>query len=172
MLLLTALAVQLEKGDLQRGISERELVGVGDVAYDGTRLEGNSAFCLVEVASAGGVVAKENAAICLHPRWQGDVEEGAEVSGVVVFVAAEDRCEMGEPTAEGVGVLGVGYYEGNPCSVTVTTQLRCLSLRAGNKRDLSDEERQALSDRMKQITANRQAAYAAATDASDQKDQK
>ena len=66
----------------------------------------------------------------------------------------------------------VGYYEGNPCSVTVTTQLRCLSLRAGNKRDLSEEERQALSDRMKQITANRQAAYAAATDASDQKDQK
>ena len=67
----------------------------------------------------------------------------------------------------------VGYYEGNPCSVTVTTQLRCLSLRAGNKRDLSDEERQALSDRMKQITANRQAAYeAAATVASDQEDKK
>ena len=66
----------------------------------------------------------------------------------------------------------VSYYEGNPCSVTVTTQLRCLSLRAGNKRDLSDEERQALSDRMKQITANRQAASAAATAASDQKDQK
>lgn len=62
----------------------------------------------------------------------------------------------------------VSYYEGNPCSVTVTAQLRCLSLRAGNKRDLSDEERQALSDRMKQITANRQAASAAA----DQKDQK
>ena len=67
----------------------------------------------------------------------------------------------------------VGYYEGNPCSVTVTTQLRCLSLRAGNKRDLSDEERQALSDRMKQITANRQAAYASTTAAEpDQKDQK
>ena len=67
----------------------------------------------------------------------------------------------------------VGYYEGNPCSVTVTTQLRCLSLRAGNKRDLSEEERQALSDRMKQITANRQAAYAAtATAESDQEDQK
>lgn len=63
----------------------------------------------------------------------------------------------------------VGYCEGCPCSVTVTTQLRCLSLRAGNKRDLSDEERQALSDRMKQITANRQAASAAATAASDQK---
>lgn len=63
----------------------------------------------------------------------------------------------------------VGYCEGNPCSVTVTAQLRCLSLRAGNKRDLSDEERQALSDRMKQITANRQAASAAATAASDQK---
>ena len=63
----------------------------------------------------------------------------------------------------------VGYYEGCPCSVTVTTQLRCLSLRAGNKRDLSDEERQALSDRMKQITANRQAASAAAATASDQK---
>ena len=68
----------------------------------------------------------------------------------------------------------VSYYEGNPCSVTVTTQLRCLSLRAGNKRDLSDEERQALSDRMKQITANRQSASAAAaaTAASDQEDQK
>ena len=68
----------------------------------------------------------------------------------------------------------VSYYEGNPCSVTVTTQLRCLSLRAGNKRDLSDEERQALSDRMKQITANRQAAYASTTAAaeSDQEDQK
>lgn len=66
----------------------------------------------------------------------------------------------------------VSYYEGNPCSVTVTAQLRCLSLRAGNKRDLSDEERQALSDRMKQITANRQAASAAATAASDQEDQK
>ena len=66
----------------------------------------------------------------------------------------------------------VSYYEGNPCSVTVTTQLRCLSLRAGNKRDLSDEERQALSDRMKQITANRQAASAAAAAESDQEDQK
>lgn len=66
----------------------------------------------------------------------------------------------------------VSYYEGNPCSVTVTAQLRCLSLRAGNKRDLSDEERQALSDRMKQITANRQAASAATTAASDQEDQK
>lgn len=63
----------------------------------------------------------------------------------------------------------VGYYEGNPCSITVTAQLRCLSLRAGNKRDLSEEERQALSDRMKQITANRQAASAAAATSSDQK---
>ena len=99
MLLITALAVQLEQGDLQRGISERELVGVGDVAYDGIRLEGNGAFRLVEVAGAGGVVAKENAAVFLRPRWEGDVEKGAEISGIVVFVAAEDRCEMGEPTA-------------------------------------------------------------------------
>ena len=121
MLLITALAVQLEKGDLQRVISERELVGVGNAAYDGIRLEGNGGFRLVEVACACGVVAKENAAVFLHPRWQGDVEEGAEVSGVVVFVAAEDRCEMGEPTAEGVGVLGVGYYEGSDdvCGVRI-----------------------------------------------------
>ena len=99
MLLLTALAVQLEKGDLQRVISERELVGVGNAANDSIRPKGEGGIRLVEVACAGGVVAKENAAVFLHPRWQGDIEEGAEVSGVVVFVAGSDRCEMGEPTA-------------------------------------------------------------------------
>ena len=121
MLLITALAVQLQKGELQRGISERELVGVGNAANDSIRPKGDGGIRLVEVAGAGGVVAKENAAVFLHPRWQGDVEEGAEVSGVVVFVAAEDRCEMGEPTAEGVGVLGVGYYEGSDdvCGVRI-----------------------------------------------------
>ena len=121
MLLITALAVQLEKGELQRGISERELVGVGNAANDSIRPKGDGGIRLVEVAGAGGVVAKENAAVFLHPRWQGDVEEGAEVSGVVVFVAAEDRCEMGEPTAEGVGVVGVGYYEGSDdvCGVRI-----------------------------------------------------
>ena len=121
MLLITALAVQLQKGELQRGISERELVGVGNAANDSIRPKGDGGIRLVEMAGAGGVVAKENAAVFLHPRWQGDVEEGAEVSGVVVFVAAEDRCEMGEPTAEGVGVLGVGYYEGSDdvCGVRI-----------------------------------------------------
>ena len=121
MLLITALAVQLEKRELQRGISERELVGVGNAANDSIRPKGDGGIRLVDVAGAGGVVAKENAAVFLHPRWQGDVEEGAEVSGVVVFVAAEDRCEMGEPTAEGVGVLGVGYYEGSDdvCGVRI-----------------------------------------------------
>ena len=121
MLLITALAVQLQKGELQRGISERELVGGGNAANDSIRPKGDGGIRLVEMAGAGGVVAKENAAVFLHPRWQGDVEEGAEVSGVVVFVAAEDRCEMGEPTAEGVGVLGVGYYEGSDdvCGVRI-----------------------------------------------------
>ena len=121
MLLITALAVQLEKRELQRGISERELIGVGNAANDSIRPKGDGGIRLVEMAGAGGVVAKENAAVFLHPRWQGDVEEGAEVSGVVVFVAAEDRCEMGEPTAEGVGVLGVGYYEGSDdvCGVRI-----------------------------------------------------
>ena len=121
MLLITALAVQLAKRELQRGISERELVGVGNAANDSIRPKGDGGIRLVEVAGAGGVVAKENAAVFLHPRWQGDVEEGAEVSGVIVFVAAEDRCEMGEPTAEGVGVLGVGYYEGSDdvCGVRI-----------------------------------------------------
>ena len=121
MLLITALAVQLQKGELQRGISERELVGVGNAANDSIRPKGDGGIRLVEVAGAGGVVAKENAAVFLHPRWQGDVEEGAEVSGVVVFVAVRDRCEMGEPTAEGVGVLGVGYYEGSDdvCGVRI-----------------------------------------------------
>ena len=121
MLLITALAVQLEKGDLQRVISERELVGIGNAANDGIRLEGNGAFRLVEVACTCGVVAKENAAVFLYPRGQGDVEEGAEVSGVVVFVADRDRCEMDEPTAEGVGVLGVVYYEGSDdvCGVRI-----------------------------------------------------
>ena len=121
MLLITALAVQLEKRELQRGISERELVGVGNAANDSIRPKGDGGIRLVEMAGAGGVVAKENAAVFLHPRWQGDVEEGAEVSGVIVFVAAEDRCEMGEPTAEGVGVLGVGYYEGSDdvCGVRI-----------------------------------------------------
>ena len=121
MLLITALAVQLAKRELQRGISERELVGVGNAANDSIRPKGDGGIRLVEVAGAGGVVAKENAAVFLHPRWQGDVEEGAEVSGVVVFVAAKDRCEMGEPTAEGVGVLGVGYYEGSDdvCGVRI-----------------------------------------------------
>ena len=121
MLLITALAVQLEKRELQRGISERELVGVGNAANDSIRPKGDGGIRLVEVAGAGGVVAKENAAVFLHPRWQGDVEEGAEVRGVVVVVAAEDRCEMGEPTAEGVGVLGVGYYEGSDdvCGVRI-----------------------------------------------------
>ena len=121
MLLITALAVQLEKGDLQRGISERELVGVGNAANDSIRPKGDGGIRLVEVAGAGGVVAKENAAVFLHPRWQGDVEEGAEVSGVVVFVAVGDRCEMGEPTAEGVRMAGLGYYEGSDdvCGVRI-----------------------------------------------------
>ena len=35
--------------------------------------------------------------------------------------------------------------------------LRCVSLRAGAKKDLSDEERAALSERMKKITAEREA---------------
>ena len=121
MLLITALAVQLEKRELQRGISERELVGVGNAANDSIRPKGDGGIRLVEVAGAGGVVAKENAAVFLHLRWQGDVEEGAEVSGVVVFVAVRDRCEMGEPTAEGVRVAGLGYYEGSDdvCGVRI-----------------------------------------------------
>ena len=121
MLLITALAVQLEKRELQRGISERELVGVGNAANDSIRPKGDGGIRLVEVAGAGGVVAKENAAVFLHPRWQGDVEEGAEVSGVVVFVAVRDRCEMSEPTAEGVRVAGLGYYEGSDdvCGVRI-----------------------------------------------------
>ena len=121
MLLITALAVQLEKRELQRGISERELVGVGNAANDSIRPKGDGGIRLVEVAGAGGVVAKENAAVFLHPRWQGDVEEGTEVSGVVVFVAVRDRCEMSEPTAEGVRVAGLGYYEGSDdvCGVRI-----------------------------------------------------
>ena len=121
MLLITALAVQLEKRELQRGISERELVGVGNAANDRIRPKGDGGIRLVEVAGAGGVVAKENAAVFLHPRWQGDVEEGAEVSGVVVLVAVGDRCKMGEPTAEGVRVAGLGYYEGSDdvCGVRI-----------------------------------------------------
>ena len=35
--------------------------------------------------------------------------------------------------------------------------LRCISLRAGAKKDLTDEERAALSERMKRITAEREA---------------
>ena len=99
MLLITALAVQLEKRELQRGISERELVGVGNAANDSIRPKGDGGIRLVEMAGAGGVVAKENAAVIAEACGSGDIEEGAEVSGVVVFVAGSDRCEMGEPTA-------------------------------------------------------------------------
>lgn len=43
----------------------------------------------------------------------------------------------------------------NPVSVTVEAPERCLSLRAGSKREISDEQRQVLADRMKQMAANR-----------------
>lgn len=40
-------------------------------------------------------------------------------------------------------------------SVMVEAPARCLSFRAGSKREMSDEQRQALADRMKQMAANR-----------------
>ena len=40
-----------------------------------------------------------------------------------------------------------------PVSVIVEAPSRCLSLRAGSKREMSDEQRQALAERMKQMAA-------------------
>ena len=39
----------------------------------------------------------------------------------------------------------------NPVCVTVVAPKRCLSLRAGNKKELSEEEREALRERMRNI---------------------
>jgi hypothetical protein len=42
-----------------------------------------------------------------------------------------------------------------PVSVIVEAPSRCLSLRAGAKREISDEQRELLAERMKQMAANR-----------------
>lgn len=51
----------------------------------------------------------------------------------------------------------VDERDGVAKSVTAVAPLRCISLRAGAKKDLSDEERAALSERMKRITVEREA---------------
>jgi len=48
-------------------------------------------------------------------------------------------------------VKKIWYIEGEPCGVSVEAAKRCLSLRAGNERELSDEQREALRERMKNI---------------------
>lgn len=49
-------------------------------------------------------------------------------------------------------VESIGYsQEGNPICVTVVAPKRCLSLRAGNKREYSEEELEALRERMRKI---------------------
>ena len=51
----------------------------------------------------------------------------------------------------------VGYRDGCAVSVMARAPLRCISLRAGAKKDLSDEARAELAERMKRITAEREA---------------
>ena len=51
----------------------------------------------------------------------------------------------------------VGYRDGCAVSVMARAPLRCISMRAGAKKDLSDEARAELAERMKHITAEREA---------------
>lgn len=51
----------------------------------------------------------------------------------------------------------IGYRDGHAVSVVAKAPLRCISLRAGAKKDLSDEARAELAERMKRITAEREA---------------
>lgn len=48
-------------------------------------------------------------------------------------------------------VKKIWYIEGEPCGVSVEAAKRCLSLRAGNEREISDEQREALRERMKNL---------------------
>jgi hypothetical protein len=48
-------------------------------------------------------------------------------------------------------IKDIGYIDGKPCCMTVAAPLNCLSFRAGQKRDLTDEQREALANRMRAI---------------------
>lgn len=52
-------------------------------------------------------------------------------------------------------VVQVYYIEGEPVGVKVKAPKRCLSLRAGNEREMTDEQREALRERMKNINSNK-----------------
>lgn len=45
--------------------------------------------------------------------------------------------------------------DGSACGVVVTAPARCLSLRSGKTREISEEDRAALAERMRNIATNR-----------------
>lgn len=64
---------------------------------------------------------------------------------------------MADPE-DGYVLIDVQYSPAhNPVSVTVRAPARCLSLRSGARREISDEQREALAARMKGMAAARKA---------------